>query len=459
MCEDKITQFSKKFSIDVEEIISRKLRGKYNTRTYAEHAMDLFYDKKGLKPYREYLIAKSKDDYPRRIAIPNGKDKIYIKLVQLVLQGAYLELSDKKGLLLPQVAIKNAIQALGNDKACWVYKVDISKCYDAIDHRKLFSLLTSMNFDGDLINNLKKIITNPIGSDGVITKGVPQGVAVSNLLAHIYLSEIDDYFLNGNQSNYIRYVDDILLVGLSNTPNIDELEKQVKELQLTLNEKKITRVEDKFKLTRKDPLTFLGYKLYFKNKELVVSCSGAAVDRMKRKIREELFYLSEGPFDGKTDTVRRAVFYLNMLITGTIVNDSIDEKIEKRYGWLFYYSQMNDLGLLYFLDRYVDRQVKKVLEAFKDLDDEIKISYSNILSTRKSFVKAYRELRYNYKESTYLFRPAKWTDDAIRNHMLSVQGIPEYKLKSEDIQKEFRESIFRKAKQEYRDLIEVYISK
>ena len=50
------------------------------------------------------------------------------------------------------------------------------------------------------------------GKKSYQTKGVPQGLSISNILANIYMAPIDCKYSKKSSYKYYRYVDDILIL-------------------------------------------------------------------------------------------------------------------------------------------------------------------------------------------------------------------------------------------------------
>ena len=69
-------------------------------------------------------------------------------------------------------------------------------------------------------------------------KGVPQGLSISNILASIYLIELDKKYTDKKDYEYFRYVDDILI--LCNTSNVNDIfndiKSDMKKLKLKIHE-------------------------------------------------------------------------------------------------------------------------------------------------------------------------------------------------------------------------------
>lgn len=98
-----------------------------------------------------------------------------------------------------------------NTRPCWVLKCDISKFFDSIDHRILFSFIKKQIESQKILNLIWKIIRSFEISPG---KGLPLGNLTSQLFANIYLQEFD-YFVKNilRIKSYIRFNDDFVIVS------------------------------------------------------------------------------------------------------------------------------------------------------------------------------------------------------------------------------------------------------
>lgn len=83
--------------------------------------------------------------------------------------------------------------------APWFIKVDVSKCYDTINQKRLLSILGKSFKDQmviDTLNKLFKMRVKDVEKEGPDTSegiGVPQGNPLSPLLANVYLNELDHF--------------------------------------------------------------------------------------------------------------------------------------------------------------------------------------------------------------------------------------------------------------------------
>lgn len=142
----------------------------------------------------------------------------------------------------------------------WYYlKLDIAKYFYRIYHDKLLEIISRKIKDIDMLNLLEKIIrgdgTNCFGlsicdnvEDAIrlSNRGMPIGNLTSQLLANVYLNELDQFCKKVlGIKHYIRYMDDVIILA-NNKTALNDYKKRIedfleKELQLVLNQKTCIR--------------------------------------------------------------------------------------------------------------------------------------------------------------------------------------------------------------------------
>ena len=97
-----------------------------------------------------------------------------------------------------------------NTKTVYVFKADLKKFFDSIDHIKLFQILESKIKDEKTMNLLKEIINSLYVTKG---KGIPLGNLTSQIFSNIYLDIFDQYVKRILRVKYyIRYADDFVVL-------------------------------------------------------------------------------------------------------------------------------------------------------------------------------------------------------------------------------------------------------
>lgn len=125
-----------------------------------------------------------------------------------------------------------------------VVDMDLSKCFDMLDHDLIIKFVRKRITDGSILALIKQFLDSGvmIGSTFESSElGSPQGGVISPLLSNIYLDEFDQEMMK-RQHRIVRYADDILIFctsksGAENALKVasDILEKT---LELKVNERK-----------------------------------------------------------------------------------------------------------------------------------------------------------------------------------------------------------------------------
>ena len=136
--------------------------------------------------------------------------------------------------------VRRAVSSRGDSAVVLV--IDVSNFYPSIDRARLLKKLDPMLQSlGSGAARAHRAVDLLIGGPG---KGLPVGPALSHALANVYLSELDVKLGKKFQSNYTRYVDDIVIVCPSR--ETDEVELYVRgaleEEGLQVNATKLDRV-------------------------------------------------------------------------------------------------------------------------------------------------------------------------------------------------------------------------
>lgn len=383
-------------------------------------------------PYKEKLISKGRGKTPRVISMPSIRDKVTIGVLNEILSSAFADKISNKLTHSIIDDIKNEIQTKKYD---YFVKIDIKGFYDNINHKLLLNNVSKKVKKKEILDLLKKAITNPtipIGSksNGILnSQGVPQGISISNILANIFLLQVDKKYLAKKNLKYFRYVDDILILCSKKDSDkiISSLKKDLcDKLQLELNDKK----DDGF-ITK--GFDYLGYQYTLINKKKLEH--GFSVNEKNvRKLENSLIkILCDYKNNNKSEVF---LWKLNLRITGFILE-------KNKYGWMFFYSQIDDLSPLYHLDWFVNEMCKN-FNVPSALQEKI-----------KSFVKTYFEIVKKRGKSDYIPR----TDNiSIKKQKQILNKVYKFKketlneLTDEQISKIFKGKIYIEVKDLERDI-------
>lgn len=338
-------QFSKQLDAHVSIIHRKCLSGTYR-----------------FTPYAEVLRLKGRDKNPRLIGIPTVRDRLVLHQLKEILAHTFPECVPKAraNTIIHKISREiKKIEEDGQSNDTHVFGCDIQSFYDEINHELLMKSLQKRIKSRKVLNLVRSAITSPTvprnyrrdKMEEYVTnkgKGVPQGLAISNILAAIYLADLDGK-MRAESVHYFRYVDDILVFG--DKARIPIIQKTIEQDLNTLGLKIHPVGSGKSHLSQlSDPFGYLGY--WFSIPKITVR--PATVERFLQSIvgkfsdyahnkdhrRERRKYLTENRL--------KEIFLseLNERITG-----AISEK--RRYGWVSYFSEITDLELLTNLDRIV----------------------------------------------------------------------------------------------------------
>ncbi len=95
----------------------------------------------------------------------------------------------------------------------WAVTADIHHCFDSLDHGVLLSVLEAVTGPGHLLDLVSAFLKADVLDWGEVISsetGVPQGEALSPLLANVYLDQLDRHF-GRNGLSFVRYADDTVV--------------------------------------------------------------------------------------------------------------------------------------------------------------------------------------------------------------------------------------------------------
>jgi len=327
--------------------------------------------------YKEKLISKGANSNPRQISIPTARDRITLRALCECLTEIYPE----SRLKLPHTVINSLKASLHSGIYTEYAKIDLRAFYPSIEH-KLIADVTKQKVRK---KEIKKLIMSSLvvptvsefkGSKGATSNliGVPQGLAISNILAEISLSTFDKDMNVIPDIWFMRYVDDILILTKNGQAEsiasnvIDKLER------LNLNPHPLHEENSKSKVgTLRGSFDFLGY--HISHGELLIKHE--SILRFEASLAKIFTAYRHALVQAKSKADKdRAIAYcqwkLNLRITGCVFEG-------KRLGWVSYFSQITTTSQL----RSVNHTVSNLIRRFR-LSSDIK---------QKSLIKTFYELR------------------------------------------------------------------
>lgn len=300
--------------------------------------------------YREHLRSKGAGKKPRVISIPTARDRIALR----ALADCLIEIYPFTGGVIPQVRVREVAEELKSRRFDAFARIDVEEFYPGIRHATLATELSRRIRKIEIKNAIMAAVQTPTVPDRAKRRaptnvGVPQGLAISNVLSELVIHPVDDYFSTRSDCAYFRFVDDILI--LCNRDSASLLAEEARQLlnQQGLSAHPVTGSSGKSHVGMiDDQFEYLGYKF----SPTTISVRESSVVGLEARLaREFTRYRRDSTSDAEV-TLRRLVNRINLAVTGCVWD-------RKAFGWLSYFRQTNDLTLVKRLDlaitRYRDR--------------------------------------------------------------------------------------------------------
>lgn len=377
-------------------------------------------------PYRQKLILKNASSPPRQVSIPTLRDRVTLRALNNFLTLMFPDCRPQHA--HPVInAVLQSIESIREDD-CFI-KLDIQSFYDAVSHGILMSSLRTKIRTALPLSLISSAVKTPTGttvaenvSNGL---GIPQGLSVSNILASIYLKSIDSHFEQQLGIKYHRYVDDILCIAPKGkaqffATSIIKTLKSKKKLTchpLGMGKSQITNLDTS--------VSYLGYSI---SREKI-----SVREATEKKLMSNIMTIIHGT---KPAEWRRAMWRVNVRITGCRISGS-------NVGWMFYFSQINDLSLLAKMDAQIKAAV--ITRFGEQATHEL-----------KRLLKVYHQAKYNHRESSYFPNFDTYTREEMERYLelLAPQRYHDLAGKTDaQITRIFSASIWREIKQMERDTL------
>lgn len=234
-------------------------------------------------PVKKIILYKG--EKAREIALYAMRDKVVQRSLEAELKKLYeSRFSPRAFAYRSSKSALNAVNEIGREiktgSYSWMLRLDIAHFFDTIQWETLAGMLKKDIKEADVLflieENAKSLW---LGDDGGLAKkknGIYQGSAISPTLSNIYLMDFD-LQMEKSPAYYVRYSDDMLLLGKSREELLEEcrrIKAALSSLGLKLNEEKTLCV------SLEEGADFLGYHFG--------SNGGAIPAKAERNLEERL---------------------------------------------------------------------------------------------------------------------------------------------------------------------------
>lgn len=366
-----------------------------------------------LTKYKLKLISKGRGKVPREISIPTIRDRIALRALCDFLVERY---DGTIRFELPQNmvrSVKNVIQA---GKYTGFIKLDVSNFYPSISHTELAQRLRKKIHNPEIIEFIESAVSTPTVSKSRATdknesSGVPQGLSISNILAAIYLINIDKRFSSLENIAYHRYVDDIFI--LCDYRDVYDVAAEVVHRFRKIG----LKIHDPVKVPEKSVIGMIGEKFDYLGYQFEggkISPREASIEKLK----ESLVSIFTSYKYSKAKSHDFLLWRLNLRITGCVFQN-------KAKGWMFFFSEINNESILHNLDRHIH----KLLSRF------------DVAITPKRFVRTFYEIKHSKYQTNYIPNFDTYTVPQMADVLTSYFGKSTTGLTDEAVTYEFKKRI------------------
>ncbi|MGM0859088.1 MAG: group II intron reverse transcriptase/maturase, partial [Pseudomonadota bacterium] len=170
------------------------------------------------QPVRRVTIAKD-DGGERLLGIPTVRDRVVQQALRIIIEplfepdfhpSSYGYRPGRSG----HHAIGKAALFIRRYRREWIVDMDLSKCFDTLNHDLIIRQFRQRITDGSVLSLLRQCLESGVMVGYHLEEtalGSPQGGVISPLIANVYLDAFDQ-FMKTRGHRIVRYADDILIL-------------------------------------------------------------------------------------------------------------------------------------------------------------------------------------------------------------------------------------------------------
>jgi hypothetical protein len=382
--------------------------------------------------YQLLLKPKGRGKVPREISLARIQDRIALRCMASFMRSV----SSTAAAPLPQDTISRVVQALASGAYTHFLKLDIQNFYPTIDHNWLRSVLKREFVSDDIASLFMGAVSAPTVPKGMATpkhrntRGIPQGLAISNALAELCLQHLDNEMRSENFA-YFRFVDDVLVLLPTSSEALAMTSAQRLLKMAGLEVHPVGSKSKSVKGAISDGFEYLGYRFEWPR----VSVRSSSVLRIEERLARAFTAYRYACVRAEARPAqlevakRRLAWHVDLVITGCRFDGH-------NVGWLAYFSQIRHQQLLHHLDNMLASKAKR-------------FNAENV--TFKSFVVAYRLLASRRRDqSGYVPDFDSWTVAQKGSLLADVFGITANT--EEEVERYFDQRIRREVRDLERDV-------
>lgn len=381
--------------------------------------------------YNEKLILRGSKKLPRVLSIPTVRDRLVLGVLNDYLSAVFPECVSHE---IPNVLIRKVADYIENHKNEEIafLRTDFHNFYGSLYVKLLMSMVGKKVHDRAMLELIYQAVITPTvaGNTPKVGKrpfwrGIPQGLAISNILASIYMHSFDEEFGSNRAGLFIRYVDDILFLGVRNSDLKEQMLSDLNRRNLKL---KLSEAKCKSGIVGVDTMDFIGYvvgeKIYIRQKNVTLFLNRVASLSSKCKAGVNNPHLR--PQFIKQDNAYYG-FYIeefNRMLSGFKYGNRL-------YGWLPYFQSITDVASLYGLDRVIKNKFLKGLpqKIASEVHSLVDTYYDIHRNGGNKLLENYDLIATITEKRNYLYRKGRldphgtYTEEQILNHFDSYMDL------------------------------------